>query len=82
MFIYSANCKITNSWEYWEIRHEYIPCKYYSRKRKIGSIGVQSPENVGISVFETIQEEIDSGWMNTESISKIENLEIPENLDN
>lgn len=45
-------------------------------------MGVQSPENVGIPVFETIQEEIDSGWMNTESISKIENLEIPENLDN
>lgn len=45
-------------------------------------MGVQSPKNVGIPVFETVQEEIDSGWMNTESISEIENLEIPENLEN
>lgn len=48
----------------------------------IGSMGMQSPKNVGIPVFETVQEEIDSGWMNTESISEIENLEIPENLEN
>lgn len=46
----------------------------------IGFMGVQSPENVGIPVFETVQKEIGSGRMNTKSISEMENLEILGNL--